>query len=114
MIKSSKKSNIQKYNFMKDRAIVKYILSHSQKSTIDYSKIKIPSFFDNIDTKEEEEKYIYKQQIFNRNKKYMVENENKVLEHISFPTFEFTTLKELNFGFINNNNESKIKSILFE
>ena len=114
MIKSSKKSIIQKNNLIKDIAIVKFILIYSQKSTIDDSKIKITSFLDNIDTKEEEENCIYKQPLFNPNKKYMDENVNKISKHISFPTFEFSTLKELNFGFINNNETTKIKSILFE
>ena len=101
MNKSSKKFDIQTNNFIKDRVIVNFILSHSQKPSIDFFKIKIPSFLDIIDTIVEEENCIYKEQIFKRNKINMEENE-KVWEYISFPTFEFSTLKDQNFEFIHS------------
>ena len=88
MNKSSKKFDIQTNNFIKDRVIVNFILSHSQKPSIDFFKIKIPSFLDIIDTKVEEENCIYKEQIFKRNKINMEENE-KVWDIFHFRLLNF-------------------------
>ena len=111
MTKGTKKQNVKKYYYIKDRALVKFILSHSKKKTIDFSKIKIPSFIDYIDTKEN--KKSCNKYISNSNLKNMDEKEGNGLEHISFPAFKFLLLKDLNFGFIYNN-DSKFKSTLFE
>ena len=42
MTKGTKKQNVKKGYYIKDRAIVKFILSHSKKQTIDFPKIDLP------------------------------------------------------------------------
>ena len=110
MTKGSKKNTIIKSYYVKDRAIVKFILSHSKKQHIDYSKIKIPSFIDIIDNKEGEENC--KKNNFYSNTKNIDIKGDKIMKPILFPTFNFCSLKELNLSFINNN-ESTFKSTLF-
>ncbi len=111
MTKSSGKFNSKKGYYIKDKAIIRFIVQHSKKQKIDFSKFRIPSF---LQENEEEEKCIYKEPIFDSKKFYINKKEKKMLEnHISFPSFKFSFLKDSISGFINNNNESKINSSLF-
>ena len=51
MAKKLKKKFKKKTNqYIKDKAIVDFILQHSEKENIDFSKIKIPSFLDYLES----------------------------------------------------------------
>ena len=48
MVKKSKKNFIKLHNkkkYIKDKAIINFILQYERRFSIDFSKIKIPSFF---------------------------------------------------------------------
>lgn len=111
-----RKSNMKyKCHYIKDRAIINFILAHSKKPTIDFSKIKIPSFMDftkNDFPENQKENNV----LFNSNNLIIKKKENKILGFISPLTYTSSILNEDKFWFINtnnNNNESKIKSFLF-
>ena len=112
-----KKKKIQthksKCHYIKDRAIIKFILEHSKKPKIDFSKIKIPSFMD-ITKNDFLENQKENKNLFNSKNLIMKEKGNKVSGFISPLTYKFRMLNFEQFWFINkNNNESKIKSALF-
>jgi len=112
MTKRKGKTNIRKSYYVKDKAIVNFILAHSKKPKIDFSKIKIHPF---LDFKNEHENKKCKDDIklFDSNKLYIREKRNIMLEPIRLPTFQFSSLKNINFEFIKNDNVSKTKSFLF-
>ena len=111
MTKRRGKTNSRKSYYIKDKAVVNFILAHSKKPKIDFSKIKIPSFF-NILKEEENKKYI-DDKIFGTNKIYIRGRETKNLEPIRFPLFHFSSFKDIYFAFNKNENVSKINSFLF-
>ena len=124
MTKGKRKSNIKKKikkklnnkrkcYYIKDKAIINFILEHSKKPDIDFSKIKIPSFMDitNHDFPENQKE---NKDTFISNKLIMKEVENKEIIPNSFMKNYFPLIENEKFWFINNNNnESKIKSFLF-
>ena len=75
-----------KRNYIKDKAVVEFILQHSQKERIDFSKIKIPSFLDI--SADEERPTVLEQFDSNKNQgeegdeeinnKYIKQNINKI------------------------------------
>ena len=111
MTKRGGKTNNRKY--IKDKAIVNFILAHSKKPKIDFSKIKIHPFFNIPQNEEDNKKYLDDKKLFDANKIYIRGKENKVMEPISFPTFQFTSFNDLKFEFIKNEDVSKIKTFLF-
>ena len=46
-----------KAKYFTDKSIIKCLLQHFEKEEIDFSKVKIPPFSDEVDTEEEEYKY---------------------------------------------------------
>ena len=54
MEKSLKKKTKAKY--IKDKCVANFILQHLRKETIDFSKIKIPSFLEFVNNEEKESK----------------------------------------------------------
>ena len=48
-----KNKQIRKIKYIKDEAIVNFLLQHSESKKIDFSKIKIPSFFDDCNDSNE-------------------------------------------------------------
>ena len=76
-----------KGKYIKDKAIVEFILQHSEKERIDFSKIKIPSFLDII--ADEEKPTILVQCDSNKNDELTVQKCKKM------PIFGFSLLNEL-------------------
>ena len=108
MTKASIKNKTKKKFFIKDRALVKFLLIHSKKQKINFSKIKISSFLDCSDF--EESVYRYNS---NSDIKFNDEKDNKIMKNNIFPSFHFSSLNEVNFHF-NNLSETKINSRLFD
>ena len=113
MTKRKGKSNSRKSYYIKDKAIVNFILAHSKKPKIDFSKIKIHPFFNILHNEEENKKYKDAPKLFDANELYIRGKEKKMLEPIPFPTFHFSSLNNINFELIKDGNPSKIKSLLF-
>ena len=110
MTKCNKRCKHQKCKYIKDKSLVKFLMQHYKKQTLDFSKIKISSFLDSLNNKEEE-----KENCIDAN---MIRIKNKMSETISFPkfpTFKFSLLKDSSFCNINNSsiNVPKINSRLF-
>ena len=76
-----------KRNYIKDKAVVEFILQHSQKERIDFSKIKIPSFLDI--SADEERPTVLEQFDSNKNDELSVQKSKKM------PIFGFSLLNEL-------------------
>ena len=118
--KKIKKTNIKnkkkiKYrHYIKDKAIIKFILEHSKKPAIDFSKIKIPSFME-ITKNDYHENEKENKNLFNSDDLINKEKVNKKSGFISPKTYTFSISNNRQFWFINNkiNIESKIKSSLF-
>lgn len=111
MTKRSRKKNAKRYRHITDKAIIKFISNHSKKPTIDFSKMKITSFLDCLETKEEKKTCICDTKEFDDSNKQF-DGEKKNLKALLLPKFKFSIIKDSTFGFINNN-ESKFKSFLF-
>ena len=47
----------QKAKYFTDKSIIKFLLQHLETEKIDFSKVKISPFSDDVDTEEEEYKY---------------------------------------------------------
>ena len=100
----------KKDKYIKDKSLIKFLMQHYKKQTIDFSKVKISSFLDSLNNKEEE-----KENCIDEN---LVRMKNKLSETINFPkfpTFKFSLLKDSSFCNINNSNINvlKINSRLF-
>ena len=102
MTKRKGKTNSRKSYYIKDKAIVNFILSHSKKPKLDFSKIKIHPFFNFLKNEDENKKCKDDIKLFDSNILYTREKENKMLEPISLPTFQFSSLNNIKFGFIKN------------
>ena len=114
MTKAVRKNKNKKSYFLKDRALIKFILSHSKKLTIDFSKLKIPSFSDFLENNQEfiyvNKKNITKINIFD--KFIFKEKDNKIFGNKNLPKFN---LSFEDYEIENNNkNEYKINSFLFD
>ena len=122
MTKIKRKSNInknkkkinksKKSHYIKDRAIIKFILEHSKKPIIDFSKIKIPSFID-ISKNDFSENQKDNTNLFNSNDSSRKEKVDKKSGLIPPITFTFSIFNNQQNWAINlNSNEPKIKSFL--
>ena len=109
MTKKIKKSKNKKSYYLKDRSLIKFILSHSKKLKIDFSKIKIPSFEDFLSTEKEIP-------FLDLNKYNIDKGYNETLENKNLPKFQLSTINKFIFEDINNYNNSEYKknSILFK
>ena len=119
MTKNSNKNKNKKSYYLKDKSLKKFILSHSKKIIIDFSKIKIPSFIEFIseENKNQEIKNLNNKNIFQTNKNIINGTEkNLILNCKKLPKFKLSLFEENVFGNINNNtiSESKINSFLFD
>ena len=104
-----KYSGKYKKTYIKDKAIIKFIKDHSKRASVDYSKIKIPSFLDLTQNKLEKVDCIY----FDSEKIFTERKENKMLGPKFFPAFKFP---KNNLTFLNSQKyiiESRINSTLF-
>ena len=96
-----------KFEYIKNKAIVHFIHQHLKKEKIDFSKIKIPSFLDVLNTEEDE---ININQVPNLNKK---SEESITLNSRNLPTFGFSLLAD----FSSDKNEKRpvvFKSSIFK
>ena len=73
--KKVKKGKKYKYKYIKDEGTINFILQHTQKPEIDFSKIKIPSFLEDFSKDEDS---------FN----------NSFLKDISLPILKFTVFPD--------------------
>ena len=78
-LKSKKVKNGKKYKYkyIKDKGIINFIIQHTQKPNIDFSKIKIPSFLQGFSEDED---------TFN----------NSVLKDNNLPIFKFQVFSDIN------------------
>lgn len=83
-----KKRHSSKY--IKDKAIINFILQHSEEEKIDYSKIKIPSFHDSSDSEVDGIK-TNRQNNLNESGEAPEENP-KLIEIGKIPNFNFSLL----------------------
>ena len=107
MSKKDRKQNKKKAKkkYIKDKAIVDFILQHSIKEPIDFSKIKIPSFLDS--NTDDEKSTIITKSDSNKNYECFAFKRGKNL-----PIFGFSLLNE--FSSDNNSKEAfNFKSSLF-
>ena len=74
--KKAKNGKKYKYKYIKDKGIKNFILQHTQKPEIDFSKIKIPSFLEDFSKDEES---------FN----------NSFLKDINLPIFKFKVIPDI-------------------
>lgn len=82
-----KKRHSSKY--IKDKAIINFILQHSEEEKIDYSKIKIPSFFNSSDS---EVNGIKTNRQNNLNESDEAPEDPKLIEMGKIPNFNFSLL----------------------
>ena len=111
MTKHMRNNKNRKSYFLKDRALIKFILSHSKIQKIDFSKVKIPSLSDFLKNKHELN-YFDDINILFLKKVLFKDKDNKILENKNLPIFNLS-FKQVNLS-IKNNNEYKINSFLFE
>ncbi len=91
-----------KVKYIKDRAIVNFILQHSKKETIDFSKIKIPSFLDISNAEEDGHNYNQIQNLNQESQATTIQNSSNL------PTFGFSLLAEF------SSNQSEKEPIEFK
>ena len=87
MAKKLKKKFKKKTNqYIKDKAIVDFILQHSEKENIDFSKIKIPSFSGCTSNEEDDIKSIKCDTLNEKFEQINIQEKNKI------PNFGFSLL----------------------
>ena len=110
MAKKLKKKFKKKTNkYIKDKAIVDFILQHSEKENIDFSKIKIPSFSGCTSNEEDDIKSIKSDNLNEKFDQINIQEKNKI------PNFRFSLLDF--FSKDENNNNRRIpefKSTFFK
>ena len=91
MAKRKKKIKIiKKRKYIKDKAIINFILQHSKQELIDFSKLKIPLFLESLKHEEEDLKY-FKENFLNKRDEL-----NNSYTNQKLPKFGLSLLDELN------------------
>ena len=108
MVKKFKKQANKKYKFIKDKSLKKFILQHFKKEKLDYTKFKISSFLECLNSEEEEEIFTGRESNLNKESKIF-----KIQKDIALPTFGLSLLK--NFSRVACTlNEFQYKSNIFQ
>ena len=100
-VKRSKRR--QKYNIIEDKSLKKFILQHSKRQKIDFTKFKISSFIECLNSDEEEEIIYDKENNLNKESKICT-----LQKGVEPSTFGFSFLKTAYTP-----NEFKYKSSIF-